>query len=249
MDYRDFRKFKQKAEEHFWYKARGILINNLLNLALPKNNPTQKIIEIGCGTGIQLPLLAQFGEVEGLDLVPKSIEQVKKSGFTGRVFDIETENLEKNSADVISCFDVLEHLKQDDLALIKIAQALRPNGIFLFSIPAIPWLFGPHDQAAHHYRRYSRKDIKKKLESAGLEIKMIRHWNSWLLPMIITIRLIKKIINPKDQANSDTKPLPKFTNYLLYQILALETKLNGKGLVLPWGLSLYGYAIKKKYEN
>ncbi len=245
MDYRDFQKFNQNTNEHFWYKARRILINDLLHLALSKKDPNQKIIEIGCGTGIQLPLLAQFGTVEGLDIVPESIELVKKSGYSARVFNIETELLEDNSTAVIACFDVLEHLQDDKMALTKISKALKPEGIFLFSVPAVPWLFGPHDQAASHYRRYSKKEIIKKIEGSGLSIKAVGHWNSWLFPAIVVLRLIKKIINPKHQANSDTKPLPKLLNYFLYQILALETRLIKKGIKLPWGLSLYGYAIKK----
>jgi len=242
MDYRDWQKLNQKAPEHFWYKARRILINDLLNLALPGKNPNRKIIEIGCGTGSQLPLLAQYGAVEGLDIVPESIELVKKSGWPARVFDIATEPLEKNSTEVIACFDVLEHIKDDASALKKIFEALKPNGILLFSVPAAPWLFGPHDKAASHCRRYSQKRIVAKIKASGLTLKTINYWNSWLFPVIALMRMIKKLINPQDRASSDTKPLPKFLNYSLYQILAAETKL---GFKLPWGLSLYGYAIKK----
>lgn len=245
MDYRDFQKLNQDTEEHFWYKARRLLISDLLHLALKDSDPKQKIIEIGCGTGIQLPLLAKFGRVEGLDITPESIELVKQSGYPARVFNIETELLEDNSAEVIACFDVLEHLQNDELALEKITKALTPQGIFLFSVPAIPWLFGPHDIAAKHYRRYSRKELKQKISRAGLKIKTINYWNSWVLPAIIVLRLIKKIISSKNQANSDTKSLPKFLNRFLYQILALETRLNKKGIKLPWGLSLYGYATKE----
>jgi len=242
MDYRDFQKLNQTGSEHFWYQARRILISNLLRLALPARNPNQKIIEIGCGTGIQLPLLAQFGAVEGLDIVPESVELVKKSGFPARVFNIETDPLEKDSVEVIACFDVLEHIEDDAGALKKIAETIKPNGILLFSVPAGPWLFGPHDRAASHYRRYGRKEIVDKIKTAGLTLKTIKYWNSWLFPAIALMRMIKKIINRKDKASSDTKPLPKFINNGLYQILAAETKL---GIKLPWGLSLYGYAVKE----
>jgi len=242
MDYRDFKKLNQTGAEHFWYKARRILINDLLNLALPVRDPNRKIIELGCGTGIQLPLLAQFGTVEGLDIAPESIALAKRSGFSARVFNIETELLEKDSLEVIACFDVLEHIKDDALALKKIFEALKPNGILLFSVPAVPWLFSPHDKAASHYRRYSQKEIINKLKAAGLTLKTINYWNSWLFPAIALMRTIKKIINPRGTASSDTKPLPNFINRGLYQILAAETKSEFK---LPWGLSLCGYAVKK----
>lgn len=243
MDYRDFQRLNAEKNEHFWYKARRLLIANLLQSTLKIKSDERQIIELGCGTGIQLPLLAQYGTVTGLDIVPESIVEVKAAGFSGRVFDIENEILENNSADVIACFDVLEHLEHDEAALEKIAQALKPQGFFLFSVPAAPWLFGPHDQAASHFRRYSQKEIVQKTNNSGLELKTINYWNSWLWPLIVPFRLIKKMIN--SQANSDTKPLPPLLNNFLYQILATETKMIPKGLKLPWGLSLYGVAYKK----
>jgi 2-polyprenyl-3-methyl-5-hydroxy-6-metoxy-1,4-benzoquinol methylase len=245
MDYRDFQKLNQETNEHFWYKARRILITDLLQVALKSKDPNRQIIELGCGTGIQLPLLSQFGSVEGLDIVPESIELIKMAGFKGRVFNIETEDLDRDSVAVIACFDVLEHLRDDETALDKISQALTLNGILLFSLPAVPWLFGPHDQAASHYRRYSKNEISAKIKAAGMEIKTIGYWNSWLFPAIALMRLVKKIIKPKNQADSDTKPLPKLLNNILYQLLAAETRLIKKGFSFPWGLSLYGYAVKK----
>ncbi len=240
MDYRDFQRLNAEKNEHFWYKARRWLIANLLQSTLKTKADERQIIELGCGTGIQLPLLAQYGTVTGLDIVPESIAEIKAAGFNGRVFDIENKTLENNSADVIACFDVLEHLEHDEAALKKIAQALKPQGLFLFSVPATPWLFGPHDRAASHFRRYNQKEITQKINHSGLELKTISYWNSWLFPLIVPFRLIKKMVNSR--ANSDTKPLPQFLNNLLYQILATETKI---GLKLPWGLSLYGVASKK----
>ena len=240
MDYRDFQRLNSKKNEHFWYKARRLLVTNLLQSTLKNKNEERQIIELGCGTGVQLPLLSQYGTVTGLDIVPESIAIIKMAGFSGRVFDIENESLKNNSAEVVACFDVLEHLEHDEAALKKIARALKTQGVFLFSVPAAPWLFGPHDQAASHFRRYSKKEIKRKINNSGLELKTINYWNAWLFPIIVPLRLIKRVISSR--ANSDTKPLPSFLNNILYQILAAETKL---GLKLPWGLSLYGTAYKK----
>ncbi|PIT94518.1 hypothetical protein COT98_03325 [Candidatus Falkowbacteria bacterium CG10_big_fil_rev_8_21_14_0_10_39_9] len=240
MDYRDFQRLNSKKNEHFWYKARRLLVTNLLQSTLKNKNEERQIIELGCGTGVQLPLLSQYGTVTGLDIVPESIAIIKMAGLSGRVFDIENESLKNNSAEVVACFDVLEHLEHDEAALKKIARALKTQGVFLFSVPAAPWLFGPHDQAASHFRRYSKKEIKRKINNSGLELKTINYWNAWLFPIIVPLRLIKRVISSR--ANSDTKPLPSFLNNILYQILAAETKL---GLKLPWGLSLYGTAYKK----
>jgi 2-polyprenyl-3-methyl-5-hydroxy-6-metoxy-1,4-benzoquinol methylase len=245
MDYRDYQRLDQTKNEHFWYRARRILIDDLLHRTLTTAKPERKIIEIGCGTGIQLPLLAQFGTVLGLDIVPESVAIARQSGFAAQVFNMETESLEESSADVIASFDVLEHLTDDVSALKKIAAALKPQGQFFFSLPAAPWLFGPHDRAAGHYRRYSRREIRAKIAAAGLELQTIGYWNSWMFPAIIAIRIGKKIVGPKNRADSDTKTLPRLLNSGLYQVLKTETGMINRGFKLPWGLSLYGQAIKK----
>jgi len=136
-------------------------------------------------------------------------------------------------------------LQNDTLALRKITDTLSPEGIFLFSVPSTPWLFGPHDRAASHYRRYSQKEIRQKIAQSGLKLQEISYWNSWMFPAIAVMRLLKKIVSPKEQAESDTKPLPRILNQILYGLLALETKTNNRGIRLPWGLSLYGWAVKK----
>jgi methylase of polypeptide subunit release factors len=84
MDYHDYKKLHQSPVEYFWYKARHLLISNLLDLTLIKHNKERKIVEIGCGTGIQLPLLSKFGQTEGLDISPEGINIVKQSGFSGK---------------------------------------------------------------------------------------------------------------------------------------------------------------------
>jgi hypothetical protein len=122
--------------------------------------------------------------------------------------------------------------------------ALKPDGILLFSVPANPWLFGPHDKAVGHKRRYRRKDIKV-LFNHHLQIKMLNYWNTWLFPAIILLRIVKRLMPTRKIADSEAKPLPNWLNYLLYQILAAETRLINRGWRFPWGLSIYGYAIRK----
>jgi hypothetical protein len=67
--------------------------------------------------------------------------------------------------------DVLEHVA-DDLAFLKemVGESLAPGGTIVVSVPAWQGLFGKHDEALKHYRRYSPTTLRTMLANAGLEV-------------------------------------------------------------------------------
>jgi hypothetical protein len=67
--------------------------------------------------------------------------------------------------------DVAEHV-EDDRAFLReiVARSVTPGGAVLFSVPAFAALTTAHDLALGHYRRYSPREARALLVSAGLEI-------------------------------------------------------------------------------
>lgn len=84
----------------------------------------------------------------------------------------------QKSVDTIINLDVLEHI-EDDLAVMRtFYKALVPGGHLLVKCPAHPQLFCGIDEASLHYRRYSKSEMKMKLEAAGFVVKKIRYMNA-----------------------------------------------------------------------
>jgi SAM-dependent methyltransferase len=81
------------------------------------------------------------------------------------------------SFDAIVCFNVLEHIEDDEATLRRLRELLVPEGALLLLVPAHPALFGPIDTAFGHRRRYSKRELKQKLERAGFELEVLRHVN------------------------------------------------------------------------
>lgn len=79
--------------------------------------------------------------------------------------------------DQVVCLNVLEHLEDDVEALRRISAALRPGGDLLLLVPAHPGLYGPMDRLAGHFRRYTRRELGKKLAAAGFEILENHYFN------------------------------------------------------------------------
>jgi len=248
MDYKDFILQNKNKEAHFWFKAKQNLIFNLLNSIFPKN-ANQNILDIGCGTGAELEILKNFGNVTALDKEKNSLNLAKKYGVKILEGDIEKIELPNNYYDAICCFDVLEHLINDEKVIKKIYYSLKKDGYLFFTAPACPVLFGPHDIALEHFRRYKKNNLRDKLISAGLTVKKIGCWNFLLFPLIFILRIVKKIFSflfPKKIFKSEARPLNRSLNSLLTIILNFENKLIAGGINLPVGLTIYGIAKKEK---
>jgi len=247
MDYKDYKKLNAAENTNFWYEARKILIFDLLKSIYQQEPSSKNMLYIGCGTGTELEILKKFGNITGLDSNTDALEIMRQAGYDALDGDIEKINLQNDFYDCVCCFDVLEHIPNDKLAIKKISSSLKKNGYFIFTVPAFQFLFSPHDKAMGHFRRYSKKKIKKILQNEGFEIVTINYWNSLLFPAVLLFRLLKRIIYKLKQENTYTTDLENFNSLvdrILFAILNVENFLCRHGIKFPFGLTIYGIAKK-----
>jgi 2-polyprenyl-3-methyl-5-hydroxy-6-metoxy-1,4-benzoquinol methylase len=126
--------FESKHLKHTEVKQKAQLIRSL--------KPRGNLLEIGCGEGLLLKELKNDYNVSGIDISRFAIKRARSVvGRNMRVADIEKENI-RGRYDIILAFDVLEHLKNPEAAIMKMKKALKNNGIFIFSVPNNSGLFG-----------------------------------------------------------------------------------------------------------
>lgn len=243
MDLLD-RKLKNK-HTHFWYKAKLGAIRNLLALVYLNNEKNKNILEIGCGTGTFLPIINERGTATGLDKNPDAASLARKQGnkvITGDILN----TIIKNKYDSVCCFDVLEHIPDDKKVLEKIRSILEPNGYLFITVPAYKFLYGPHDKALEHLRRYNKKELEKNVKQAGFKIIHAGYWNSMLFPLEMTYRLIKKLLDRIFglSPHSENKTPPTPINNFLFAIMKIDNFLLKKNQSLPFGLTIYLIAKK-----
>src|SRR5204862_5299850 len=94
--------------------------------------------------------------------------------------------------DVALLCDVIEHLDDDVGALREAAQALRPGGVLLVTVPAHAWLWSTLDDVSGHKRRYARRTLRRAIVAAGLEPQIVRHFNALLTPIQALQRLLAR---------------------------------------------------------
>ena len=104
--------------------------------------PTQRLLEVGCGMGRYTLLLAERGfAVEGLDLTPGLLQHL--DAFNGGRFDIplHTADIAAPPAALIGAFDAivgffaLHHMHDLDACYAGMAQVVRPGGTVVFVEP------------------------------------------------------------------------------------------------------------------
>jgi SAM-dependent methyltransferase len=234
--------YEQMAEldqRHWWYRARREVLAELIRRKAPPP-PNARILEIGCGTGHNLSMLRQFGNVEGLEL-DEAARKIAEKRLGRAVMSSplpELSGVREGEYDLVGAFDVIEHIKDDQAAVASIAARLKAGGKFVMTVPAHQWMWSAHDVVNHHQRRYSKAALRRLIEQSPLRLEAIGYFNSLLFPVAIAERMASKA-RGKDDANLSLPAAP--LNSALERVFAAERHLIGR-LPLPPGLSLFAVA-------
>lgn len=220
---------------HWWYRARREILSDYLMRY--GDLPAQaRILEIGCGTGHNLPMLAQFGQVDAIEIDEtaraKASERLGKPVGTSPLPELT--GVEPGSYDLVAVLDVVEHVEDDVAALKAIATALKPGGKILITVPAHQWMWSAHDVVNHHKRRYSKATLSAALRAAGLGWSRLGYFNSLLFPVAVAARFVGRLMGKDD---SDDSPPAKPLNTAFEKIFELERHMVGR-VPMPPGLSL-----------
>lgn len=226
-------------DRHWWFVARRRLVAAVLaRLNLPAK---ARILEAGCGTGGNLSMLAAFGEVSAFEpdvgALAVAVQQGPYKVLQGSLPDAVP--FAWRGFDLVVALDVLEHINDDQGALVNLKKYLAPGGRLLLTVPAYRWLWSAHDARHHHHRRYTRRELRDQLGQAGYRVARIGYFNTLLFPLIVVARLVQ---NLRGQAGmpDDTMPRP-WLNRLLSAVFSAEALWMGRG-GMPFGVSLLAVA-------
>jgi len=184
----------QVEETHWWYLGRRRIIQSLVErIRATLNNANPRILDVGCGTGANLKMLAAYGRAEGVDISPQAVHFCHERGLDSvKLGAIEHLPYENDSFELVTALDVIEHLDDDIAGLREMRRVLRPDGRVLLFVPAFMFLWGVQDDVSNHRRRYTLPGLLKAVKEAGFSIEWASYANlSFFLPVLVVRSLMR----------------------------------------------------------
>lgn len=238
-------------ESYWWFVGKQFLMrDNLKKLAFNRGK-NEKILDIGCGTGIVLKILEKFGTAVGMEISREAIHFLRKRGLKLIACSDANQSIpfKSDTFSTITCLDVLEHLDNDFSLLREAGRVCKPGGHIFLTVPAFNILWGVHDEALHHKRRYTLKQILKKIDPLDFIVIKASYYNICFFPLIFACRKINRFLSRKKYAQSDFfLPLPQWFNNILILFYTVELKLL-RSFRFPFGVSLLLILQKPKLEK
>lgn len=222
-------KFIETYEEiHWWFRGRRDIIKMFLT---QQRDYFDMVLDIGCGTGNFLKNIKELSNKRyGID--EHNYRNADSIVLQGDALAIPFDD---NSMDLVTMLDVLEHIAKSDKAIDEMWRVIKKDGIGVITVPAMQFLYSPHDANYHHIKRYGKKDLCAQLTRNRFQVLRCSYFNTWLFPVEVMVRLIEKIFKKELPLSSTSQG--KIINKILYKIFNSETKILEKHN-LPYGLSL-----------
>lgn len=232
----------------WWVQGRKSIIRRHMQKIASHPDRVGTIMDIGCGSGGNLDVLAEFGRVIGVEPSSVLAERSRSRHVASQVYELPAWELnETHSVNLFTMFDVLEHIEHDADFLTKLRQSAAPDHTLLLSVPACPFLFGEHDRLLSHHRRYSSKMLNDCLARAGYQPLSIQYYMFFPFPIALVTRTLDKVklhfgIKRESVDLGTVHPL---VNSALKQVLRIESAVS-ESVRFPFGLWLFAIAEPKR---
>jgi len=236
MNVEMYRLFFNVQQKHWWFVARrNIVVDVIARHFQPPAG--SRVLDIGCGAGLMLNALGQFGETFGMDNAEAAI-LFSREVFSGTVRAGQLPDqipYAEGSFNLITALDVIEHIDADIESLQAIRAQLAPGGMAVISVPAFMFLWTDFDEINEHKRRYSRAELDTKLRQAGFTVEKLSYFNTLLFPVALAVRTFNRLF--KRSGAHDLKLPNHHVNAALARIFGMEKSLL-RYLSFPFGVSL-----------
>src|SRR4030042_55529 len=177
------------------------------------------VLEVGCGIGNLTGLLLNGTKVIASDVNEEYLQRVRdKYRSHPNLKEVLRWNVEEDISrdlnlrvDTIVCSNVLEHIKNDEVALKNFFQVLPEGGRLILFVPALKVLYNFLDKDLGHYRRYGRAELIRKLRRNGFKISLLKYFNFFgIFGWFVNGSLLKRRLLPARQVRIFNRMVPLF---------------------------------------
>jgi len=241
MDPKIYKLHRENEQEHWWYKGRREILSSIINNLVYKGKKL-KILDFGAGSGTNVLMLTNYGEVYVYEKEKNTSNYLKKK-FENipNIFVLDSLN-ENILFDLVIASDVIEHIENDNEIIELLSKVLKTDGNILITVPAFNSLYTERDKILGHYRRYNYDSLKE-ITKKHFKIIKLSYYNFFLFFLSLLLLILIKVFKVKSLIFSPEKTPNTFLNNIFYKIFSFE-KFMLKYLNFPFGVSII-YLAKK----
>ena len=232
---------------HFWFRGFRAFVTPLLRHAAAGLTQA-RLLDCGCGTGANVELLERFGRAYGFDLTETGLRIGRDAGRTRLArATVAAVPFPTGCFDVVTSFDVLYSLDDEveHAAIAEMYRLLKPGGCAIVNVAAMPVLRGDHSVLSREVRRYTRADLRARIERAGFRVERLTYTNATLFPPLAIARLIQRRrgLRRESEADAEISVPPAPINAIMTAVMHAEA-LWLRLFDAPFGSSLLCLARK-----
>ena len=222
------------GEEHWWHRGRRRIMHAELDRVPPAHD--RCLLDAGCGSSRTPNERATSGRASGVGLSPTAVAATWRHGHDDvQLTAVEEIPFPDATFDVVTCLDVIEHTRDDQLTLAELLRVTCPGGLLLMTVSAYQAVSAAHGTANLHYRRYDRSSLSAAARAPGWDVVSDSYFNGLLLAPAAAVCFASRW---RHQTHSDLEVTPPILNGVLELPLRLESRILTAGSRLHAGLSL-----------
>ncbi|MFI5335609.1 MAG: class I SAM-dependent methyltransferase [Opitutales bacterium] len=193
MDAAEYTNLTRVEDKHWYYVGKRALVRRWLHRT-GAIRPEATLLDCGAGTGRFAAEMAQDCRVLVLDDHEESLRLLRERFRPEQVIALTGSEvpLPDASVDCVTALDVLEHVREDAAVVRGFHRLLRPGGIALVTVPAGMAVWSDWDVALHHFRRYSRPQLRALFPESDWEIIHVNYTNVLVYPAAWLVRRWRK---------------------------------------------------------
>jgi ubiquinone/menaquinone biosynthesis C-methylase UbiE len=244
MNAEEYANMERMEEGHWYYSGKRDIVRRWLRRAGPPR-ADQVLLDCGAGTGRFAKEMEAECRVLVLDDHEEALRLLRAKFRPEQILSLAGDRvpLPDQSLDYVTALDVLEHTPDDRAVVEGFHRLLKPGGCAVVTVPASMALWSDWDVVLHHFRRYSRPQLRALFPPAQWELVYVNYTNVAVYPLVWLLRKWRRWF-PAAAGGvraEDRQPSPVVNRLLRWMFVAPAAW----PVPLPFGVSLLLVARKR----